>query len=372
MILKRYIYREILQKFISIAGLLLLIFISKYYVEYLADAASGKISTDLVFSFLWLKIVATLPKMLPISLFIAVILAFSRLIRDNELVIFHTSGAGRPFELETTLRFVLIFLVIYSIIVLYFAPLAERKLDLLKNQAKRDSDITGITSGRFKEFSKGDRVVYVESLSTDKQSMQNVFLQVRQNDKLGVLTSDGARFQWDIDLGNRYILFEDGRRYVGSPGMQDYQITEYETYAVLIETSSVSTADGISPSAMPSLSLFRSDAAAHVSEWQWRVSLIISCLILAFLAVLLNSLSWSDKQYLLVMVGMLIYFIYSNLMGISRTLLEREQIPGLLGIWWTHLLLIALLVTLYQWPTIRRFQQNKSSYQILSADKEKE
>lgn len=366
MILKRYIYREVLHKFFSIAGLLLLIFISKYYVEYLADAATGKIATNLVFSFLWLKILATLPKMLPICLFIAVILAFSRLIRDNELVIFHVSGAGRPFEIQVTLRLALVFIALFSLIALYVAPWAERELAVLKTQAKQDSDITGITAGRFKEFSKGDRVVYVEGLSTDKQSMENVFLQVRQNDKLGVLTSDSAYFQWDEDLGNRYIVFRDGRRYVGSPGMQDYQITEYETYAVLIETSKTVASGGIPPKAMASMDLLRSDLLPHASELQWRVSLILSCILLALLGVILNSLSWSDKQYVLVLFGMLIYFIYSNLLSISKTLVGRDQLTPYIGMWWVHLLLVILLLTIYHLPTLRRLNKAENKQQIIS------
>ncbi len=367
MILQRYIYREILHKFFSIAGLLLLIFISKYYVEYLADAASGKISTHLVFSFLWLKILASLPKMLPICLFLAVILAFSRLIRDNELVIFHSSGLGRPFEIFTTIRFALIFMVFFSFVVLYFSPWAEKEIGILKDQAKQDSDITGITAGRFKEFSKGDRVVYIEGLSTDKQSMENIFLQVRQNDKLGVLTSDEAQFQWDKERGNRYIIFRDGRRYVGSPGMQDYQITEYESYAVLIESSRIEQVGGTPSRALSSIELFRSDLSSHQSEWQWRLSLIISCLLLAILAVILNGLSWNDKQYILVMIGMLIYFIYSNLLGISRTLLERAHLSSYVGLWWVHLLLIGLILLIYHLPALRRLKQKDMSQQIISA-----
>lgn len=368
LILQRYIYREILQKFLSIAGLLLLIFVSKYYVEYLADAASGKISTHLVFSFLWLKILATLPKMLPISLFLSVILAFSRLIRDNELVIFHSSGAGRPFEITTTLRFALVFTLFFSIIVLYFSPWAEKQIALLKSQAKQDSDITGITAGRFKEFSKGDRVVYIEGLSTDKQSMENIFLQVRQNNQLGVLTSDKAQFQWDDERGNRYIVFRDGQRYVGSPGMKDYQITDYESYAVLIETSSVEQESNVPPRTLSSSELLRSDQAAHQAELQWRVSLIISCLLLAMLGVILNSLSWTDKQYILILSGMLIYFIYSNLMGISRTLLGRAQLSSYIGLWWVHLLLIGLIVILYHWQTLKRLNKQDKSHQIISAE----
>ncbi len=365
MILQRYIYKEILYKFFPICGLLLLIFISKYYVGYLAEAASGEISTQLVTTFLWLKIVASLPKMLPICLFISVILAFSRLVRDNELVIFHSSGVGRWFELSSAFRFALVFTLFFSLLVLYLAPYAQGRISELKAQAERDSDIIGISAGRFKEFSKGDRVVYVESLSPDRQSMEKVFLQVRQEDRLGVLASDTANFQWDEDFGNRYIVFHDGRRFVGNPGEQDYQITEYETYAVLIETSKLASAVSARPRALSTMILINSDQIPHQAELQWRISLILSCVLLSLLAVVLSGLTWNNKQYTLVFIGMLIYFIYSNLMGISKTMLSRDQISPFIGLWWVHIVLLVIIIIMYRLPGFRRARTNKKAQKIV-------
>lgn len=362
MILHNYIYKEIAYKLFPICALLLLIFISKYYVGYLADAASGKISTQLVTTFLWLKIVASLPKMLPICLLISVILAFSRLVRDNELVIFHTSGAGRSFEYSSTLTFALVFSLFFSGLVFYLAPYAQERIAQLKEQAKRDSDITGITAGRFKEFSKGDRVVYVEGLSADRSAMSNVFLQVRELDKLGVLSSDIANFEWDDELGNRYIVFKDGRRYVGNPGEQDYQITEYEKYAVLVEQTDPAQSTYRDPKGIGSIELMNSNKPSYQAEFQWRISLVICCILLTMLAVLLNSLSWNDKQYTLIFIGLLIYIIYTNLLGISKTMLSRDQLSPFIGLWWVHVLMIGFLFILFVISNIKK-RRRKYSYQ---------
>lgn len=366
MILQRYIYREILHKFLSATGLLLLIFISKYYVQYLAEAAEGKIASHLVINMLGLKVITVLPQLLPIALFLAVILAFARLNRDNELVIFHVSGAGIPFHLKTALRFTLGFLIIYSVITLVLAPWSENKISYIKEQARQDSDITGLSAGQFKEFSKGDRVVYMEKLSADKQSMENVFLQVRQKNRLGVLTSNRSRFHYDIESGNRYIVFEDGKRYVGSPGMLDYQITDYDTYAVLIEASGVQALTR-SLAATDSLVLVRSRSPAHRAELQWRISLLIQSVVLVICGVLLNNFARGDRQYTLLFIGILIYFIYSNLLGISKTLLKRDAISPWLGLWWVHILIIALLLGMYYFPELRKRLRGKKMQQILPA-----
>lgn len=367
MILQRYIYREILQKFFAVAGLLLLIFISKYYVEYLADAAAGKISSHLVLQMLSLKMVSILPRMLPVALFLAVILAFSRLNRDNELAIYHVSGAGLNFQLLTVLRFAAVFLVVFAFITLWLAPWAENRMTYIEEEAKQDSDITGLTAGQFKEFSKGDRVVYLEKLSADKQSMENVFLQVRQNNRLGVLTSDRARFKYDEESGYRYIVFEDGKRYVGSPGMLDYQITDYDAYAILIESSGVQALTR-PLEATDTHVLLQSASPAHRAELQWRLSVLILTLVLVICGVLLNgNIGRGDKQYMLLFLGILIYFIYSNLLGISKTLLKRDVISPWLGLWWVHVLVIVAMVIIYYLPQARRHLRGKKLQQIIPA-----
>ncbi len=366
MIIERYIYREILQKLVWILGLLILVLASNKFVGYLADAAAGKISGELVFRMLWLKILATLPQLLPISLFIAVILGFSRLARDRELVILSAAGIGSRFQMQTTLRFVLVFCIAVFAVTFYLAPWAEENIQRLKEHAKQESDITGITAGQFKEFSKGDRVVYVEDLSPDKMAMENIFLQVRQDNKLGVLTSDRARYRIDQRSGNRFILFENGKRYDGKPGMQDYKITNYKTYAILIETGNVESVT-TKLDAISTAKLLGSDLPMHKAELQWRASSIIACVLLALLAVMLNQFSLGERLYAPFIIAILIYFIYSNLLGISKTLLKRDVISSFLGLWWVHVLMILVIVSLYYLPWLWRRRKRDMRRQILPA-----
>jgi len=213
----------------------------------------------------------------------------------------------------------------------------------LKARAKQESDITGITAGRFKEFSKGDRVVYVKNISAGKESMENVFLQVRQDQKLGVLTSDSARYEFDDISGSRYILFENGRRYIGSPGMLDYEITEYRHYAVLIEQGDKASAQ-MRLEATPSSELLGSNLPAYKAEFQWRLSFVIAALLLPLLAVVLSRLSIGENRYATLFIGILIFFIYSNFLSISKTLLKRDDLPSFVGLWWVHILLIFIIV----------------------------
>ena len=195
MIIHNYIYRELLQKLMWILSLLILVIASNRFVGFLADAAEGSLPAEMLFLMLAFKMIATLPKILPISILLGMLLAFSRMSNDRELIILSASGVSKLFQIGVALRFAIVFCLFVSVITLYFAPWAEQGVHDLKERAKQESDISGIKAGQFKEFSKGDRVVYVQKPSSDKLSMEEVFLQVRKDAKLGVLTSDSAHFK---------------------------------------------------------------------------------------------------------------------------------------------------------------------------------
>ena len=356
MIIQRYIQQEILRYLLWLAGLLFLILTSHRFVDYLADAAAGKLAGDLIFQMLGLKLIATLPTLLPVSLYLAVLLAYSRLLRDSELTIISASGLGLRYQLQVAGRFTLLFAIPLAIIVFYLAPWAEGEIQSLQARAQQEAAISGITAGQFREFGEGDRIVYVEGLSADARAMTDVFLQIRQEQELGVLSSDRARFDFNPRQGTRYIVFEDGRRYVGTPGQLDYEITRYSTYSVLLSRSEPVTTS-LKLEAMSSASLLRDLNPGKHAELQWRISIMIGAFLLAWMAILLNRLFVKQKQYLSVFIAMLVYFLYSNLLSISKTMVKRDVLSPWVGLWWVHLLMGLAIVLLIVLPYMRGWRR---------------
>jgi len=352
-LLERYIHREILDKVAWVVGILVLILASNRFVEYLADAAAGKLPGDLIAEMLIMKLVAMLPRILPIAVFLAVMMAMSRMARDRELTIVAGAGMSDGFQLKAVAHFAVLYAVLVAVAAFEVSPWAERRIEDLKQRARVESDISGVTAGQFREFNEGDRVVYVQSLSGDRQSMENVFLQVRQEGNLGVLTSDGARFGANERTGSRYIVFRDGRRYVGSPGSLDFQITEYRHYAVLVEQGTGGGATATMET-LPTSLLFGSDQPKHRAELQWRLSYVLAAVLLPLLAVAMNRFGGGEHRYSQMFVGVAVYFIYSNLLGVSRTLLKRDEISPFVGLWWVHVLMLAMIVLLVRHDAVRR------------------
>ncbi len=360
MIIQRYIYRELLSKLVWILGLLILVFTSNRFVGFLADAAEGSIPGDLVFQMLAYKMLGTLPKIFPVAILVAMLLGFARMANDRELVVMLAAGISRRFQLQVVTRFAAAFCVVVAITTLYLAPWAEQQLSNLKEVAKQRADIAGIRPGQFKEFSKGERIVYVQRSSEDKLAMEDVFLHVKQDSgkqrdmKSGVLTAASARFRDEKGSGNRYIEFSNGNRYVMAPGQLDYQIIEFETYALLTEDAQISES-GLKTDALSTSTLVNSDNKVHKAELQWRISMIIACLMLPWLGVLLiQTHTREERRYGPFVIAISIYLIYSNLLGISQTLIRRDLLPVFIGLWWVHLLLAGVLFLFYYLPRNKR------------------
>ncbi len=307
-------------------------------------------------------------EVLPMLIFLAVILAFARLNQDNELAVLAAAGIGKRQQLKIALRFTLVFSLLVAFIAFFAAPWAKMNISRLKIQAWQEANITGLTEGKFKELGKGNSVVYIEDLSADKNIMKNVFLQIQEKDNNNVFKSDSAYFDVDKKSGNRFIVFQNGRRYLGQPGTLDYQITEYEKYAALVQLND-DKSEVSSTEATATYQLLASKNPKHRAELQWRISSIVICVLLAILGVLLNQYPFGQKPFTLLLFGILIYFIYNNLLGVSRTLLEREHVPAYLGLWWVHALMILTVLIIYNYQTIIQRYRRNTGIQILPAEK---
>jgi lipopolysaccharide export system permease protein len=81
-----------------------------------------------------------------------------------------------------------------------------------------------------------------------------------------------------------------------------------------------------------------------VAEFQWRVGIPLSTVILAFLAVPLSRSQPRSGRYGRIAIGLLVFIIYLNMMSAAKAWIEQATISPALGIWWVHgvMLLFAL------------------------------
>lgn len=367
MVLRRYLYREILRSFFAVFSLLLLIFMSSRLVSYLAEAVAGKLSSDLILSLLGLRLLTSLTLILPVCLLIAVLLALGRMRRDNELTAMEGAGLGNGFFMATVLRLSFWFAAATALQTLYISPWADNLFNELQAKAEQKADIFGMRAGQFREFSQGDRIMYVEKMSEDKQKMEHVFLQVQQAGGYGVLTSERAYLDNNKDTGDRFVVFGTGKRYTGQPGQLDYSITEYGKYGVRIERGEARQVRK-GHSAISSARLWDSAGPKDRAELQWRLNIPVTLITLGLLGVLLARGIGGHDRYSSLIVAICVYFFYSNLLGIARNLIKRGEWDSSWGMWSVHLLVLAVIALLYFYPRWQRWRAGSGPQQLLQSE----
>lgn len=347
MIAERYVAREIAGVFVAVLAVLLFVYATSRFVRVLGEAAAGRLPGEVVLQLVFVKLSTGLGVLLPLAFFVAVLLAFGRLHRDGEVVAMAAGGIGVGRLAGVVLLLGLLAGGLVAVLAAVATPRMAAMEDELVARARAQARVTGLFPGRFKELGEGG-VAYVEDLDPERRVMHNVFVRVRRAGGDDLISARRAYQALQGPGGGRFMVLEDGYRYSGSPGRSDFVITRFERHALRLDVLARRSASR-ALDAIPSSELWRSPEPAHAAELQWRASLPVSALLLALLALPLSRTSRQEGRYARLLVAVLLYFLYSNGIGISRNLLERGLVPVFVGVWPVHLVMLGLaLAMLYR------------------------
>ena len=354
MIARRYLIREILQSFFAVFAVLLIVATAITFVGLLAEMSASVFSSAFVLQLIALKLIGKLAVLLPASLYVAILLTLGRLYSDSEIIAMWAGGIG-PRQINLAVFwFLLVFAAVTAVISLYLSPEALAVRNTVLARAKSEAQISSVLPGRFLEFSDGNLVAYTQGLSEDKREMRNVFAKLTFGDTQNLLVAKRARFSGDNDSPGRYIVLEDGYRYSGSPGSVDFTVYRFGKHSFRIDRESVESVVDKS-NAKSTAELIRQSIPAYKAELQWRVSQPISLVLLGMLAIPLARTLPRQGKYTKIAMGVAVYFLYGNAVGVMQTFVEREEISAYIGIWPVHLLMATIVAALLYYQANGRF-----------------
>ena len=344
-ILDRYIFREIAMTWFGVTMVLLLILLTNQFARTLGDVAKGKLPKYAAFDVIGLSVVQYLTILIPIGLFLATMLALGRLYRDSEMPAMMACRVG-PAGIYRPLVWLMVPLVVgVAWLSIEGAPLAMQAVDRIGAEAKRDADLASIEPGKFTVFGP-DRAVVYGSRVTPEGFLEKVFMQRQsKNGLIEVVLAELGEVVESDDPDVRFLVLHDGRRYEGIPGTTGFRIIEFTEHGITYRLPSLK-ASAPRAKSMAFMDLLRSDELEHVAEFQWRLGVPISTIILAILAVPLSRSRPREGRYGRLALGLLVFIIYLNMMSAAKSWIEQGAISPALGIWWVHgcMLLFALVL----------------------------
>lgn len=354
-ILDRYLFRETLETWAAVTGVLLLILLASRFAFYLGDAASGRLPGSAVFTLLGLSVVNYLTLIVPLGLFLGVMLAFGRLYRDSEMVVLMACGVGIADLYRPLLRLAGILAVVLLAISLFVGPWAAEKSFLVRKQAEHEAEIAVFDAGRFKSTKDGSAVYYAEHVDQRTLSLGNVFVQRVERipdadgnlvrERVSLITARSGRQETDPETGERRLVLRDGRRYVGTPGEPEFSVVHFVEHGIVIDVADPDYASK-DPRLMPTRDLLDAGDNKRIAELHWRLGIPVSLMIFAMLALPLSRSSPREGRYGRLTAAVMLYFIYSNLLSIARLWIDKGEISPDLGLWPVHFAFLLLTLGL--------------------------
>ena len=340
-IVDRYIFREVIKAFLGIITVMLLILVGSGYLRFLGAAAAGTIGSGMMAKLVAIEALRLLGPITPPALFLAILFALGRMYRDSEMVALAAGGFGSLRVLRAVLLAALPVFLLVSWLTLEIQPWANGvKRAIFRQQASEVELGAGIV-GRFNEFSRGDLVFYVEGMSKEGGRLQNIFVQNRKHGKLGVTVAREGYQRIDPETGERFVVLTDGRRYEGVPGEAVYTIGEFGRYGIRVNLPVEEQILG-NIDALPTVVLLRSPKLEDRAEFQYRLMLPLAVLVFALISVPLSHSLPRRGYYDKVVLAILFYLLFMNLLAASGSWMISGVTPAWLGRWWVHVLMLAL------------------------------
>jgi lipopolysaccharide export system permease protein len=227
----------------------------------------------------------------------------------------------------------------------FLAPWANSSSAEYRERLSARSELSQVSPGAFREIKKGQRVFFVEGVGDDGSHVGNVFVASYQEGKLGVIMSDSG-FQETAGNGDRFVVLENGRRYEVEPGSPAFKVMEFERYRARVEDGEPASS-ATSPKGMPITELIQENSNQARGELLWRIGLPVSALILCLLAIPLSYVNPRAGRSANMLIAVLIYAIYNNLLSVSQAWVVQGKLSFWIGVWAAHALMLMPLIALF-------------------------
>jgi lipopolysaccharide export system permease protein len=375
MIFERSLQRELAYTAGAVFMVLLTIMLTTMMIRIVGFAAQGQIDPKDVVVLIGLTVIGYLAVMLIVTLFVSILFVLTRWYRDSEMVVWLASGVSQT----QLIKPIAVFSTPIIILIIFFAfvgwPWSNQQSKLIKTRFQQRDEVSLLAPGQFRESPTTQRVFFIEKMSPDQSHVQNVFVTSTEGDKVNVIVSQTGHTE--TRDGDRFIVLENGRRYDGLPGQPNFRITEFERYGVKImshEVINTPTTTGISTPALLAnptrdnlaefawraglpliainLMLLAIPTRDNLAEFAWRAGLPLIAINLMLLAIPLSYQNPRRSRTINLVMAVLIYLTYSNLLNVVQSWIEQGKLSFGVGIVGLHVV-VSLLVAFIFYLRVR-------------------
>ena len=348
MIFQRAIRRELRNTVGAVFTTLFTIVITVMLIRILGDAAGGRVASGDVVALLGFAALIYLPVILSLTAFISVLLVVARSYQDSEMIVWFASGLSLMRWIRPIMSIGLPIVLLTAALSLWLTPWASRLSAEYKETFRNREDISRISPGKFQESASGDRIFFVEGLSTDTSKVENVFVSQSQGKNNSVVVAQQGSVIVD-QRGDKLLELRNGHRYDGKPGAPDFQTMDFARYVIVVSLDQRELGDNKSARVLSTRSLIDAPEPSNMAELLWRVSLPIMCLLQMLLAIPLGFVNPRRGRTLNLMIALVLAVSYLNSVGIVQAAVGQGRLSFTSAWWPLHLSALLVIAVLFFW-----------------------
>jgi lipopolysaccharide export system permease protein len=280
MVFDSTVRKELARGFGATLVVILTIVLTNALIRSVGQAASGAVAPQDVVLLLGYVTLGQLPMLLALSLFVAVVVALSRMYRESEMIIWFASGVGIGRFVRPVLRTAWPVITVVAVLVFVVWPWGNRASLELRERYQQRGDLSRVTPGVFQTSSDGSRVFFVERESLDGVNARNVFILTRSGETESVTTARAGRLE--TEGADRYLVLERGQR----------------------NSADLASGDRVQ--------------ARHQGELAWRVGLVLGAANLLLLGIALAASPPRRASNWNLLFALLAFVVYYNLINLTQ------------------------------------------------------
>jgi lipopolysaccharide export system permease protein len=355
-----YLTKDIISHALAVAFVLFLVVFAGRFIRYLAEAAVGSLTADVLLPVMLFKLPSFFELILPLALFIGILLSLGRLYAESEMVVMRACGMG-PLRLSLYVSVTgVAVMVIVAWLTLVLAPEGSARAQRLLDNPRNAEGLQLMASGRFKSQRGGELVTYAEFID-DQGVMHNVFVAERRSDddSLRVTRAREAEIVTDPDNQRRYLELRDGTRFEGVPGAVGYEALRFAMYGELIPEDPKGLRATTRIDALPSGALIGSENPRERATLWWRLSLPLLVPVVTLIALALSRTDARRGQYARLGPALGVFLVYFLCLTQARSHIEGGG--GVAGFVATHLGFALLALLLLAWDSLTHSRRKGAS-----------
>ncbi len=318
------IRKELARSFGATLVVLATVVMTMTLIRTVGQASRGLYNPTDVMIVMGYTVLADMPTILSMSLFIAILSVLTRMYKDSEMVIWFGSGHGLASLLKPLFRFAWPILVAILALAFFILPWSFGRIEDLRDRYEKRGDIARIEPGQFQESASGDRVFFIEKNSENKQVGNNVFIATTELGKETITSARSGRIE--VIGPDKFLILENGQRLERTTGKSELTVSEFTRYGARVGADDMSERSYVPSNSLTTLELIKNPTAKHLAELSWRLGLGLAAF--NFIVIGLAAAGTNPRVGRSANLGFafLIFVVYFNFLLLGKSWVESAQV----------------------------------------------